>query len=68
MQLLCNYCSGQWPDHYARLAAVKHLRDFMAAGRPAPKAPEKKEEERPITHEELNRLVRQRMAKAVIAV
>jgi hypothetical protein len=28
------------PDHYARLAATKHLRDFMSAGRPAPKQPE----------------------------
>jgi hypothetical protein len=24
------------PDHYARLAAGKHLCDFLAAGRPAP--------------------------------
>ena len=29
------------PDHYARLAAVKHFRDFMPAGRPTPKQPEK---------------------------
>ena len=30
------------PDHYARLAATKHLRDFLAAGRPpAPKQEEK---------------------------
>jgi hypothetical protein len=25
------------PDHYARLAATKHFRDFLAAGRPLPK-------------------------------
>ena len=30
------------PDHYARLAATKHLRDFLSAGRPAPKQPEAK--------------------------
>jgi hypothetical protein len=23
------------PDHYARTAATKHFRDFLAAGRPA---------------------------------
>ena len=32
------------PDHYARLAAGKHFRDFLAAGRPAPKHPEKQEQ------------------------
>jgi hypothetical protein len=25
------------PDHYARLAATKHFRDFVTVGRPAPK-------------------------------
>jgi hypothetical protein len=30
------------PDHYARLASTKHLRDFLSAGRPAPKQPEPK--------------------------
>ena len=25
------------PDHYARLAATKHLREFLSAGRPAAK-------------------------------
>ena len=30
------------PDHYARLAATKHFRDFLSAGRPAPKQPEPK--------------------------
>ena len=30
-------------DHYVRLAATKHVRDFVAAGRPAPKRPEKRE-------------------------
>ncbi len=34
------------PDHYARLAATKHLRDFLSAGRPAPKQPEKQERRR----------------------
>ena len=30
------------PDHYARLAATKHFRDFLMASRPAPKQPEAK--------------------------
>ncbi len=30
------------PDHYARLGATKHLRDFLMASRPAPKQPEPK--------------------------
>ena len=31
------------PDHYARLAAAKHLRDFLTAGRPpAKEKPDKK--------------------------
>ena len=34
------------PDHYARLAATKHFRDFLSAGRPAPKQPEKQERRR----------------------
>jgi hypothetical protein len=45
------------PDHYARLAAGKHLRDFfMAAGRPAPKHPEK-DQERKLTLDDIRRLV-----------
>ncbi len=39
-------------DHYARLAATKHFRDFLAAGRPTPKHPEK-QERRGMTLEEL---------------
>ena len=35
-------CSGG-PDHYARLAATKHFRDFLMASRPAPKQPEPKD-------------------------
>jgi hypothetical protein len=45
------------PDHYARLAATKHLRDFLAAGRPAPKHPEK-EERSMMTLPELEELLR----------
>jgi hypothetical protein len=30
------------PDHYARLAATKHFRDFLMASRPAPKQSEPK--------------------------
>lgn len=44
------------PDHYARLAAGKHLRDFMAAVRPAPKHPEK-DQERKLTLDEIRQLV-----------
>ena len=49
------------PDHYARLAATKHLRDFLSAGRPAPKQPEK--EERRLTLPELEELLREDEAK-----
>jgi hypothetical protein len=45
------------PDHYARLAATKHFRDFLMAGRPAPKAPEK-QERRLVTLQEFEELVR----------
>ena len=50
------------PDHYARLAATKHLRDFLSAGRPAPKHPEKQERRR-ITLQELEELLREDEAK-----
>ena len=46
------------PDHYARLAATKHFRDFLGAGRPVPKQPEK-EEKRRITLPELEELLRE---------
>jgi hypothetical protein len=45
------------PDYYARLAATKHLRDFLSAGRPAPKQPEK-EERRRMSLPELEELLR----------
>ena len=54
------------PDHYARLAATKHLRDFLSAGRPAPKQPEK-EEKRRITLPELEELIRENEAKRQVA-
>jgi hypothetical protein len=50
------------PDHYARLAATKQLRDFLNAGRPAPKQPEK-EEKRKITLPELEALLREQKAQ-----
>ncbi len=50
------------PDHYARLAATKHYRDFMSAGRPAPKQPEK-QERRGLTLPELEELLREQEAK-----
>jgi hypothetical protein len=51
------------PDHYARLAATKHFRDFLTAGRPAPKQPEK-EEKRRITLPELEALLRKKQGGA----
>ena len=50
------------PDHYARLAATKHLRDFLSAGRPAPKHPEK-EQRRRLTLQEVEELMREDEAK-----
>jgi hypothetical protein len=46
------------PDHYARLAATKHLRDFLNAGRPKPQHPEKTKEERRLTLPELEALLK----------
>ena len=43
------------PDHYARLAATKHFRDFLAAGRPTPKKEEKRQEG--LTLHQLNALI-----------
>jgi hypothetical protein len=51
------------PDHYARLAATKHLRDFLSAGRPAPKQPEKEERKR-LTLPELEELLKEDKAQA----
>jgi hypothetical protein len=50
------------PDHYARLAATKHLRDFLSAGRPAPKQPEKEDRKR-LTLPELEELLREQESK-----
>ena len=44
------------PDHYARVAATKHFRDFITAGRPVPKQADK-QERRTLTLDELRRLV-----------
>jgi hypothetical protein len=44
------------PDHYARLAATKHFRDFLMASRPAPKQPEEKRQL--MTLQELEGLLR----------
>jgi hypothetical protein len=46
------------PDHYTRLAATKHLRDFLSAGRPSPKQPEKEERKR-LTLSELEALLKE---------
>ncbi len=50
------------PDHYARLAATKHLRDFMTAGRPGPKHPDK-QERKGITLAELEQLLAERSSE-----
>ena len=55
------------PDHYARLAAVKHFRDLLMAGRPTPKQPEK-EARRGMTLPELEALLRERNAKRAAQV
>jgi hypothetical protein len=47
------------PDHYARLAATKHFRDFLMASRPAPKQPEPKD--KMLTLLELEELLRANM-------
>jgi hypothetical protein len=44
------------PDHYARLAATKHFRDFLMASRPAPKQPEQKDKR--LTLPELEAMLR----------
>jgi hypothetical protein len=44
------------PDHYARLAATKHFRDFLMASRPAPKQPEQKN--KTMTLQEIEDLLR----------
>ena len=44
------------PDHYARLAATKHFRDFLGAGRPVPKQPEAKRQI--VTLQELEAMLR----------
>jgi len=45
---------GGGPDHYARLAATKHLRDLLGAGQPPPKPVE--EQPRTLTLDDLKRL------------
>ena len=49
------------PDHYARLAATKHFRDFLTAGRPVPKQPEN-QERRTMTYAELKQLAESAMS------
>jgi len=45
------------PDHYARLAAAKHWREFVSAGRPTLKPAEQKRG--PVTLEELEYLLKE---------
>jgi hypothetical protein len=44
------------PDHYARLAATKHLREFLTAARPAPQPP--KEQKRTFTLQDIEEAIR----------
>ena len=44
------------PDHYARLAATKHFREFLAAGRPLPKH-EETQQRTTLTRPELRQLL-----------
>jgi hypothetical protein len=46
------------PDHYARLAAVGRLVQILTAGRPVPRAEEKKEEPREVTVEDIRAFIR----------
>jgi hypothetical protein len=46
------------PDHYARMAATKHLRDLASVGRPAPKHPEKDATKKRLTLPELEELLK----------
>ena len=50
------YMTKDGQIHYARLAATKHFRDFVAAGRPAPKQVEN-QERKTLTLDELRRIV-----------
>ena len=51
------------PDHYARLAATKHYRDFLMASRPAPKQPEQKDKR--LTLPELEAMLRENKASSL---
>jgi hypothetical protein len=46
------------PDRYARLAAVGRLVQILTAGRPVPRAEEKKEEPREVTVEDIRAFIR----------
>jgi hypothetical protein len=55
------------PDHYARLAAVGRLVQILTAGRPMPRAEEKKEEPRQVTVDDIRAFIepRKKRRKAV---
>jgi hypothetical protein len=53
-------------DHYARLAAKKHLRDFMAAGRFSAEAPG--DQDRKLTPQEIPELVEASALKEALNV
>ena len=49
------------PDHYARLSAAKHLREFMLAGRPISR--EGENERRRLTWDEIEELLKEHEAE-----
>ena len=52
------------PDHYARLAAAKHLRELIMAGRPAPKLPDDYGKPKTLSIEDIERVLRHREEQA----
>ena len=46
------------PDHYARLSAVKHLRDFLTAGRPSARPVDDSRQKRQFTLEDIEEALR----------
>lgn len=52
------------PDHYARLAAAKHLRELIMAGRPAPKLPDDYGKPKMLSIEDIERLLNDRAEQA----
>jgi DNA-binding GntR family transcriptional regulator len=54
------------PDHYARLTAAKRFIELMTAGRAAPKAPDREQERRTLTLQEIEKAVQEAKAAGVV--